>query len=141
MHDTDSWWYSIEHGLCMKWLMVLQVTQVPSSSGLVCGVKLNYGTMQCPVAFRPVRYSYGLVHGNGNDEPGEQEDTVPMRGSGVWAGWLDQPPADDRCAQHTFVFLFYQPFCFTLSRLGPVHVETYVGAAVTDSCFVGFRQY
>lgn len=84
MHDMDSWWYSMQHGLCMKWLMVLQVTQVPSSSGLVCGVKLNYGTMQCPVAFRPVRYSYGLVHWNGNDQPGEQEDTDAWRWGLVW---------------------------------------------------------
>jgi hypothetical protein len=101
--------------------MVLQVTQVPSSSGLVCGVKLNYGTMQCPVAFRPVRYGYGLVHWNGNDQPGEQEDTVPMRGSGVWAGWLDQPPADDCCTAHVRLpllpaILLYPESTWTCSR-------------------------
>lgn len=82
---------------------------------------LNYGTMQRPVAFRPVRYGYGLVHWNGNDQPGEQEDTVPMRGSGVWAGWLDQPPADDCCTAHVRppllpAILLYPESTWTCSR-------------------------
>lgn len=53
MHDMDSWWYSMQHGLCMKWLMVLQVTQVPSSSGLVCGVKFKLRHDATPRRFLP----------------------------------------------------------------------------------------